>query len=159
MLTFEQMLVRFLIALALGALIGLEREMVGKEAGIRTAMLVAGGASLFTIVSLTLPYLVALSPQNLPDVVARNSGFLGVIANIVVGIGFLGAGIIIQTGEHVRGLTTAAAIWLTAALGVLAGLGLVQFAVVATLVTASLLYFLRKVGMYERVRPKEKIYR
>lgn len=159
MLTFEQMLVRFLIALALGALIGLEREMVGKEAGIRTAMLVAGGASLFTVIALTLPYLIAISPENLSEILARNSGFLGVIANIVVGIGFLGAGIIIQTGEHVRGLTTAAVIWLTAALGVLAGLGLIQFAVVVTLITATLLYLLRKVGMYERVRPKEKIYR
>lgn len=159
MLTFEEMFVRFLIALALGALIGLEREMVGKEAGIRTAMLVAGGASLFTIVALSLPYLIAISPENLSEILARNSGFLGVIANIVVGIGFLGAGIIIQTGEHVRGLTTAAAIWLTAALGVLAGIGMIQFAVVATVTTASLLYVLRKVGMYERVRPKEKIYR
>jgi putative Mg2+ transporter-C (MgtC) family protein len=158
MLTFEQMIARFLIALALGALIGLEREMVGKEAGIRTAMLVGGGAALFTMIALCLPYLVAVSPENLPEVIARNSGFLPVIANIVVGIGFLGAGIIIQTGEHVRGLTTAAVIWLTAALGVLAGLGLIKFALVATLITATLLYMLRKVGMYERVRPREKIY-
>ena len=159
MLTFDQMLVRFLVALALGALIGLEREMVGKEAGIRTAMLVAGGASLFTIIALSLPYLIAISPANLSDVIARNSGFLGVIANIVVGIGFLGAGIIIQTVEHVRGLTTAVVMWFTAGLGVLAGLGLVQFAVSATLITTTLLYMLRKVGMYERVRPRERIYK
>jgi len=157
MLTFEQMALRLIVALALGALIGLERELVGKEAGIRTAMLVSGGAAIFSIIALELPYIVAVSPENLPDVIARNSGFLGVVANIVVGIGFLGAGIIIKTGEHVRGLTTAAVVWATAAVGTLVGLGIVRFAVFAAVLITLLLYVLRKVKIYEKIRPAENV--
>lgn len=152
------MLIHFLIAIGLGAIMGLERELVGKEAGIRTSMLVAGGAAIFATIALELPYIVALSPANLPDVIARNSGFLGVIANIVVGIGFLGAGIIIKTdSEHVRGLTTAAVIWATAAVGTLVGIGLIKFAVVAAFIMSSLLYILRKVGVYEKIRPEHRV--
>ncbi len=138
-------------ALALGALMGLERELVGKEAGIRTAMMVAGGAAIFTLVGLSLPYIVAVS--NVADVIARNGGFLNIIANIVVGIGFLGAGIIIKTQEHVHGLTTAAVVWATAAVGILAGIGLLQFALVSALIFSGTLYLLRKLGVYERIRP------
>ena len=150
------MILRLLIALALGAFVGLERELVGKEAGVRTSMLVAAGASIFAMIGITLPYIVAISPANLPDVIARNSGFLGVVANIVVGIGFLGAGIIIQTGEHVKGLTTAAVIWAVAAVGTLVGLGLTRFAVVSAVLMAVLLYALRKIGLYEKVRGKHR---
>jgi putative Mg2+ transporter-C (MgtC) family protein len=154
MLTFEQMALRLIVALALGALIGLERELVGKyEAGIRTTMLVCGGAAIFSVIAITLPYIVALSPANLADVIARNSGFLGVIANIVVGIGFLGAGIILKTSGHVRGLTTAADVWLAAAIGTLVGIGLFQFAIVSAVLITGLLYLLRKVKLYEHVRP------
>ena len=154
MLTLEQMVIRLTIALALGAVIGLERELVGKEAGIRTEILVAGGAAIFSIVSITLPYIVAVSSANLPDVVARNSGFLGMAANVVVGIGFLGAGIIIKTSDsHVRGLTTAAVIWATAAVGVLVGVGLISMAVISALLMTGLLYALRKVDIYKRLRP------
>src|SRR3989344_9392352 len=102
MIDFSQMIVRLVAAMILGGLIGLERESVGKEVGIRTAMTVSAGAAIFSIIGLVLPYMVALSPENLPEVIARNSGFLGVIANIVVGIGFLGAGIIIKHEDRVR---------------------------------------------------------
>lgn len=159
MLTLEQMVARLAIALLLGILIGFERELVGKEAGIRTAMLVSSGAAIFSMVALALPYIVAVSPENLPDVVARNSGFLGVIANIVVGIGFLGAGIIIKTeDEHVRGLTTAAVIWATAAVGTLVGIGLISMAVISSVFITSLLYVFRKVDIYKHIRPHSKIY-
>lgn len=147
MITFNEMLIRFLVALALGAIMGLERELVGKEAGIRTSILVAGGASIFTFVGLSLPYLVGSSSGNISDIIARNSGFLTVIANIVVGIGFLGAGIIIKEEGHVRGLTTAAAVWVIAAVGTLAGLGLIKFAVCATLLLAVMLYLLRNLSI------------
>lgn len=151
MLTFEQMATRFVIALALGALIGLERELIGKQAGIRTAMMVAGGSALFTIISLEMPAVFGLDPQNIPVLSDR------VISNIVVGIGFLGAGIIIKTQEqHVRGLTTAAVIWVTAAIGTLVGIGLTGFAVFSTVVMAGLLYGLRKIRLYERIRPGEQ---
>lgn len=150
MLELSQMLLRLLAALTLGALMGLEREFVGKEAGIRTAMTVAGGAAIFTLIGLTLPYL--LVPENPAEVISDNAGFLAVIANIVVGIGFLGAGIIIKTESRVHGLTTAAVVWATAAIGILAGLGIYSFAFFSTLLISGLLYLLRKLDISERIR-------
>jgi len=146
MVDFPQMAVRFILALALGALIGLERELIGKEAGVRTSMIVSGGAALFTLAGLALPYFIS-TPQNLPEVIARNSGFLSLIANIVIGIGFLGAGIIIKTDERVHGLTTAAVIWFTASVGILVGIGLIKFAIFASVLIAFLLYLLRRVDI------------
>lgn len=155
MLTFEQMVVRLLLAMALGALIGLERELVGKEAGIRTTMVMAAGAAIFTMISISLPYLIS-SPENLDNVIARNSGFLGVIAGIVTGVGFLGAGIILKSGEHVHGLTTAALVWTASSIGALAGLGLTKIALVSTLFISGTLYLLRKADLYKRVRPNQR---
>lgn len=152
MITLEQMLINLIIALALGAFIGLERELARKEAGIRTAMLVCGGAAIFSMVALILPYIITTNSQgNLSDVLARNSGFLTIIANIVVGIGFLGAGIIIKTKEHVHGLTTAADIWMASAIGVLVGIGLSSFAVAATAIVVLLLFILRKAKISEKI--------
>jgi len=144
MLTLEQMLIRLVIAIVLGAIIGLERELAGKEAGLRTDIMVAAGAAIFSMVSIVLPYVIALSPENLAEVIARNSGFLGVIANVVVGVGFLGAGIIVKHGTHVLGLTTAATVWLVAAIGVLSGIGLINFAVISAIGLTLLLTILRR---------------
>jgi len=155
MLSLEQMLLRLAIGIVLGALIGLEREMVGKEAGVRTGMMVAAGATIFTMVGLILPYLISLSPENLAEVLARNSGFLGVIANIVVGIGFLGAGVIVKSEERVKGLTTAATIWFMAAIGILVGLGLLNFAVISTLISVFILILLRKINLYKWIGKKD----
>jgi len=143
------MLVRFGVALVLGAILGIEREIVHKETGIRTEMLVCAGATIFTMVGLVLPYLVSASTGNLADVVARNSGFLQVIANIVIGIGFLGAGLIMRDGTHTHNLTTAALVWMTAAIGILAGIGLWQFAGIVTIIIAVLLFIIRKVNVAE----------
>jgi len=154
MLSFEQMFTRFAIALILGAVLGLERELVGKEsAGIRTVMLVSGGAAIFAMTGLALPYIVSAGTGNLADVVARNSGFLAMIANIVVGIGFLGSGIIIKAGDHPHGVTTAALVWTAAAIGILVGVGLIEFAAVATVLLAVLLYFLRKLDNFVWSKP------
>jgi putative Mg2+ transporter-C (MgtC) family protein len=147
------MLLRFAVALVLGALLGLERELVGKEAGIRTEMLVAGGAAIFTILGIVLPYLTAATTGAIPDMVAQNSGF-NIIANIVSGIGFLGAGLIIKTESRARGITTAALVWATAAIGVLAGVGMIEFAVVAALIMTGLLYLLRGTDIAEKVEEK-----
>lgn len=148
------MLTNFAVALILGALMGLERELAGKEAGIRTSLMVAGGAALFAILGINLPYIIAASSENLAEVIARNSGFLAVIANIVVGIGFIGAGIIIKTEERVHGLTTAAVVWATAAVGALAGVGLLQFASAAAIILVAILYLLRKLGVVEKINPR-----
>ncbi len=148
MLSLEEMLLRFAVALAVGIIIGLEREYIGKEAGIRTSMLVSGGAALFTLAGLCLPYLIALDSQNLADIIARNSGFLGLIANIVVGIGFLGAGIIMKQNDRVHGLTTAAVIWATAGVGILIGIGLIWFGIIAGLLISFLLYVLKGINVH-----------
>lgn len=144
MLTLEQMIIRLVIAIILGAIIGIERELAGKEAGLRTDVMVAAGAAIFSMVSIVLPYIIALSPENLAEVIARNSGFLGLIANVVVGVGFLGAGIIVKHGTHVIGLTTAATVWLVAAIGILCGIGLINFAVISAVGLTILLAILRK---------------
>ncbi len=155
MLTFEQMFARFAIAIVLGAILGLERELVGKEsAGIRTTMLVTSGAAIFTMVGLVLPYIISAQTGNLSDVIARNSGFLTMIGNIVVGIGFLGAGLIIKTNDHPHGVTTAALIWAAAAIGILVGVGLSAFALAATVTLALLLYVLRKLNISESLEKK-----
>jgi putative Mg2+ transporter-C (MgtC) family protein len=151
MISIEQMILRLAVAMILGAIIGLERELIGKEAGIRTCMMVSAGAAIFSMIALSLPYIVAISPENIPDIIARNSGFLGAIANIVVGIGFLGAGIIIKTEERVRGVTTAALIWVVASIGTLAGIGLIKFGVTAAALIAVTLYLLRNVNLGEKI--------
>jgi putative Mg2+ transporter-C (MgtC) family protein len=153
-LTFGQMVLRLSLAVVLGAVVGAERELVGKEAGIRTDIMVAAGAAVFSIAAIQLPYLISLDPQHLRDVLARNSGFLGLVANVVVGIGFLGAGIIVKQGAHVRGLTTAATVWFVAAIGVLCGIGLVGFAITVALGLALLLLVLRKIG-FDLLLPKD----
>jgi len=150
MFTFEEMLLRLIAAVALGSLIGLERELVGKRAGIRTNIMVAAGAAIFAMISLAVPFIAGVSEEairsTLPD---------RVLANIVVGIGFLGAGIIVKEGLHVRGLTTAATVWFVAAIGTLVGIGLIKFATVAALGLTGLLYVLRKIDLY-RLLGKEK---
>lgn len=152
MLEFSQMVIRLITAMVLGALIGVERELIGKEAGIRTTMLVSAGAAIFAMISIIIPYVNGVPAgsafSTIPDRVA---------ANIVVGIGFLGAGIIIKTGEHVRGLTTAAVIWATAAVGSLVGLGLIPFAATSAIILSGTLYLLRKFRIYEKFRPHSKI--
>lgn len=165
MLTFETMMIRLLVALLLGAVLGIERELVHKEAGARTEMLVAGGAALFAIIGITLPYVTAMEFSGavggagaLPDMATINTG-LAIIANIVVGIGFLGAGIIIKQNNHPHGVTTAADVWATAAIGALAGIGLMQFATAAAILFAALLFLLRKLNVSERLggeRRREK---
>ncbi|MGC9046936.1 MAG: MgtC/SapB family protein [Minisyncoccia bacterium] len=144
MIALSTMIIRLLIAIVLGGIIGLERELIGKEAGLRTNIVVASGAAIFSIISISLPYIIATSPENLNEILARNSGFLTVIANIVVGIGFLGAGIILHQGSKVRSLTTAAVIWFSAAIGIACGIGLINFAITATVLITSILFFTRK---------------
>jgi len=144
------MLLRLAVAIVLGAILGIEREFVGKEAGVRTEMLVSGGAAMFAMVGLLLPYVAAQMSGSAVDLVAQSNSF-GIIANVVVGIGFLGAGLIIKMDDHPRGLTTAALVWTTAAIGILAGLGLAAFAATATVLIALLLFIFRKLNIAERM--------
>lgn len=116
-----RILTRLLLAAVLGGMLGYEREQQGKAAGIRTHMLVAIGAALFVLV-----------PQQAGMLIADQSR---VIQGIVTGIGFLGAGAIIKhrSEEDVKGLTTAAGVWLTGAIGIACGLGRESTAILSTL--------------------------
>jgi putative Mg2+ transporter-C (MgtC) family protein len=102
-------------------------------------MLVAAGASLFAMIGLTLPYMLGGGAGQL----AGENGAMGVIANIVVGIGFLGAGLIVKGENHVQNLTTAAVVWFVASIGVLSGMGLFKMAIFTTISMTFLLYVLR----------------
>jgi len=123
-----EMILRFLLAVALGAGIGFQRERAGKTAGVRTHILVSSGAALFTLVSI----------YGFGDAVVDISR---VAAGVVIGVGFIGAGVILRGAreEEVAGLTTAATIWVTAAIGLAAGAGMYLVSVIATAVIAGIL--------------------
>ena len=123
--TFSEALLRLVLAAALGGAIGLEREFRHRPAGLRTNMLIALGSALFSILSVELG-----AGAGSPDRIA---------AQVVTGIGFLGAGAILRSGENVHGLTTAATIWVNAAIGMAAGLGSYTVAAVAAAITLGVL--------------------
>ncbi|MCW4455114.1 MgtC/SapB family protein [Flavobacterium sp. MXW15] len=112
---------RLLTAIVLGAALGLERESKGRAAGLRTHILVSMGSALFVLA----PLLAGIAPGDVTRV----------MQGIVSGIGFLGAGAILKLGreERVQGLTTAAGIWMTAAIGMAAGMGMEMVALATTL--------------------------
>jgi putative Mg2+ transporter-C (MgtC) family protein len=133
-----ELLLRLGLAAVLGGIIGVERELREREAGLRTHMLVALGSALFTIVS-AYGFRELL---NAGGPVVRTDP-TRIAAQIVTGIGFLGAGAIIRQGFSVRGLTTAATLWMTAAIGMAAGAGSYTAAVVTTAVGLFSLWPLR----------------
>lgn len=116
---------RLVVAAALAALIGLEREIHGHPAGVRTHMLVAIGSAIFTVLSI-YGFGQGIDPSRVDPT--------RIAAQIVSGIGFLGAGAILKDGIVVRGLTTAASLWATSAVGLAAGAGEYAVAVVGTAV-------------------------
>ncbi len=124
---WDETLLRLAVAALLGAVIGLERELDEKAAGLRTHMLVSAGAALFTLVG---AYGFAGFFGHGGNVVSFDPS--RVAAQIVTGIGFLGAGVIFRQGFTIRGLTTAASLWLVAAIGMSAGAGYWAGAVLAT---------------------------
>ena len=140
-------LLRLLAAAGLGAAIGFERELHDREAGIRTHLLVALGSALFTIIS---AYgFSAFAPVRWDPT--------RIAAQVVTGIGFLGAGAIIREGISVRGLTTAASLWVVAAVGMGAGAGYYWPSVVATAIMIFALWPGRVLAgrLLERIRPEE----
>jgi putative Mg2+ transporter-C (MgtC) family protein len=138
-------LLHLLISLMAGGLIGLERSYHGRPAGFRTHVLVCVSASMLMLVTLYQSewYLAPLGDTVRTDPTRMAQG-------IMTGIGFLGAGVIMKEGLSVRGLTTAASIWMTAAIGILAGIGFYFPVLVVTLLTISALSFFRWV---ERILP------
>jgi putative Mg2+ transporter-C (MgtC) family protein len=127
-------LLRVLLAAVLGAIIGFQREKAGKPAGLRTHILIAMGSALFTVVSI-YGFGSAADPAR-------------IAAGIVTGIGFIGAGVIFRgmSGDRVMGITTAASIWVTAAIGIAAGAGLYIIASATAIITLLVLLIPRAKG-------------
>jgi putative Mg2+ transporter-C (MgtC) family protein len=137
-LSWEEALLRLALAAALGAAVGLERELREREAGLRTHLLVSLGSALFTIAS----------AYGFRDFLVEGGALVRtdptrIAAQIVTGIGFLGAGAIIRQGLSVRGLTTAATLWVVAAIGLTTGAGYYSAAVITTALVLISLWPLR----------------
>jgi len=139
-------ILRLVVAAALGAAIGLERERHGRSAGLRTHLLVALGAAMAMVVSLNFEQVFGARGQDSSLRVDPARLAYGVMA----GIGFLGAGTIIQYGAGVRGLTTAAGLWCSAAIGLGAGFGMF---VVSSVATAIVLFALTVLDFVDRLIP------
>ncbi len=122
--------IRVTIALALGLLIGAEREFRGHPAGLRTMALISAGSCMFTGLGLIPDFTRTVDPTR-------------IAAQIVTGVGFLGAGSILRQGELVRGLTTAASIWVAASLGMAVGFGYYGVAVYVTVIVVIVLLGLK----------------
>lgn len=124
MLFPETEIIRLAIAALIGGVIGAEREYRNKSAGFRTLILICMGSCLFTILSIAIG-------RDSTDRIA---------SNIVTGIGFLGAGVIFKSGNSVNGITTAASVWVTAALGMTVGAGFYEASIIGCLMVFAVLY-------------------
>ena len=122
-------LIKLILALGLGALIGFERQLKHRPAGLRTHMLVSIGATIFTLVSLSFD----IEPAR-------------IAAGIVAGIGFLGAGSIIAHKGHVRGITSAATLWVVAAIGLAVGIGQYWIAIISSIA----IFLVLQLGRFEK---------
>jgi putative Mg2+ transporter-C (MgtC) family protein len=132
------------IAAFCGALVGLEREHAAKPAGLRTNIMICVGSALFTLASVLSYHLIAnAAPAVDPGRIA---------AQVVSGVGFIGAGVILRTGLHITGITTAATIWFVAAVGVIIGLGFPLLGLLVSL-TATLTLFI--LGRLEFAFPRQ----
>lgn len=125
-----EFLTNLLVALGLGAVIGVERQLRNHEAGLKTNALVAAGSALFVMMARTFGE---------PD---------RIVAQILPGIGFLGAGMILRDGIHVRGLNTAATLWCSAAVGTLAGVGALSSSAIAAVTVMLANIVLREVAEF-----------
>jgi len=138
MISEFELIIRLLLALLLGALIGLERERGDKPAGLRTHILVSIGSAQFTILSFYA------FPGSDPSRIA---------AYIVAGVGFIGAGTIIQTRDRVTGITTAATLWVTSSIGMAVGIGFYTAAIIVaaiSYITLQLAWIEKKLGFHSK---------
>jgi putative Mg2+ transporter-C (MgtC) family protein len=136
-----EMLVRLGAALFAGAFIGYERSFHGRPAGLRTHVLVCLASAVLMLVTVYEMYWVKTGPEEIrldPTRMAQG---------IMTGIGFLGAGVIVKEGLNVRGLTTAASIWITSAIGILAGVGLYVPMIISAVMTLIVLSVFRRIEL------------
>ena len=134
MFTDNQVMLRLFFSVILGGIVGLERQMHRRAAGLRTHMLVSLGSCLIMLTSL---YVFDIYNGKAPLDPSR------IAAGVITGIGFLGAGAIIRERDGIRGLTTAASLWVVAAVGLAVGCGFIKAATFATLLAIIVLFLLR----------------
>lgn len=145
-MTYTEFTIRLFVGLAAGLIIGIEREWQNKPAGIRTNTLVATGAALFVL----LAFNIAEQYPGISDV-GR------IIGQVVTGIGFLGAGIIFKDGGDVHGLTTAATVWCSAAVGCFAGAGFFVEVALGVVAIVAVNFLLIPIDRWLSKRAKEKM--
>lgn len=131
-----EVFLQLLLAVLLGGLVGLEREYKKKEAGLKTYTLVSLGAAFFTIIAFEIFNLAI-------DKAVTNFDPTRIISQIVLGVGFLGAGLIVYRQSHIEGLTTAAGLWVTAAIGMAVGVKFYLPAIFVTFLAIGILAGLR----------------
>jgi putative Mg2+ transporter-C (MgtC) family protein len=151
-LVHSDLLVRIVFGTGLGAIIGLERDLHGRPAGLRTHSIVALASATFMVVSTRFVFFQHYREGDLVEVDASR-----IAASVVSGIGFLGAGAILRTGFTVRGLTTAATLWLVAAIGMAAGGGMFSVALFVTLVGLFTLTLLRRLEDRGEPIPRQRV--
>ena len=147
------LLFRILVGSCLGGVIGYERDRHGRPAGLRTHMIVALASATFMVISTHFIYLQHYGHEDLVEVDASR-----IAASIVTGMGFLAGGAIMRTGITVRGLTTAAALWLVGAIGMASGAGMYSVAVFVTVVGVIALTVLRRFEDKDDRTTRRKIY-
>ena len=154
-LEYSEIFLRLILAVAFGSVIGYEREIKGHDAGLRTHILVCAGACIITLVQLQVTYSTVEMGLSQPDLAqVLNTDMTRMPAQIISGIGFLGAGTIIVTKKSVTGLTTAASIWTIAGLGIAVGMGSYFLALMGCLV---ILLVLRVIKRLFRVQSSKRI--
>lgn len=141
-----EIIFQLVLAAAFGLILGIEREFIGKPAGMRTYALVSLGAATFTIIS----------KYGFSDAVGGDFDPSRVAAQIVTGIGFLGAGVIIFRGVKVEGLTTASGLWVSAAIGMAVGAGMYAVAAVACAIAFIVIVIMRRFDIEHWFRKKEE---
>jgi len=159
-LELNEQILRLFLALLLGSVVGMEREYIQQSAGLRTHILVCLGATIFTMISISditsgvvLGHTAALgNPSDTIMGYRMVRDPARIASQIVVGIGFIGGGAVLRHGANVRGLTTAASLWVMASIGMLIGVGSYQLAVVATFVSFLVLFI---IGAMERTMFKK----
>ncbi|MBR1775808.1 MgtC/SapB family protein [bacterium] len=143
MITNPQFVISLLLALGLGFLLGLERELTNKYAGLRTHILVCMGACIFTLISIYGFPTFAIGDNVIVNQATGIRDTARVAAQIVTGIGFIGAGTVLRNGPMVFGLTTAATLWIAASIGMACGAGMYDIAIISTVISVGVLTLIR----------------
>lgn len=136
---FEDYLIKITLAVILGGIIGFEREIAHKSAGLRTIMLITLASTLFTIISIS-PFTNFGGGDSLARIDPGR-----IAANILTGLGFIGGGVILQTKGTVQGITTAAVIWCSGALGMAIGFGHYMMSIIFTMTVFIITFIIRKI--------------